>query len=395
MSKPFGFEKPLGMRDTLPPLHEAKASLRKIIMEEIKCWGYRLLETPALEYYDTVGQATAIHEQQLFKLLDQQGRTLVLRPDMTAPIARIAASTLKGEAYPLRLAYDTHVFRAQRHEGGYPAEFEQIGIECIGDGSVGADAEVIALMAKVLKQASLHEFQVAVGHIGYVNTLLMEVVGNEQQVDRLRQYLYEKNIVGFRQYAKELSLTPADRKRLFGLLALRGGRDILASAESLIHSNQGKKMIADLDLLADILEDYGVNEHMAFDFTLVSHMDYYTGIVYEGYNGKLGFPLASGGRYDELLGKFQRPAPATGFGIFFDRLIEAVGKDVEKLEPCCIIYAPERRKEALDLAQAKRGKGECVVLQERAGVSDIEAFTARFAETIYRLDGDKKEAADE
>lgn len=395
MSKPFGFEKPLGMRDTLPSLQDAKAYLREIIMNEIKCWGYRLLETPALEYYDTVGQATAIHEQQLFKLLDQQGKTLVLRPDMTAPIARIAASTLKGEAYPLRLAYDTHVFRAQRHEGGYPAEFEQIGIECIGDGSVGADAEVIALMAKVLKQASLHEFQVAVGHIGYVNTLLMEIVGDQQQVHQLRRYLYEKNIVGFRQYAKGLSLPSADHNRLLGLLALRGSRDILASAEALIHSEQGKKMIKDLAVLADILEDYGVNEHMSFDFTLVSHMDYYTGIVYEGYNGKLGFPLASGGRYDELLGKFQRPSPATGFGIFFDRLIEAAGQDMEEPKSCCIIYTPERRKDALNLVQAKRGKGECVVLQERAGISDIEAFTTRFSETIYCLSDNSKEAADE
>src|SRR5699024_5727919 len=116
MYKPFGFEKPLGMRDTLPSLYKTKEQLRMNALAEIKSYGYRLLETATLEYYDTVRAATAIPEQQLFKLLDNQGRSLVLRPDMTAPIARIAASTLNNEAYQLRLAYDANVFRAQRHE---------------------------------------------------------------------------------------------------------------------------------------------------------------------------------------------------------------------------------------------------------------------------------------
>ena len=103
------------------------------ISEEMKRWGYQFIETPALEYYDTVGAASAILDQQLFKLLDQQGHTLVLRPDMTSPIARVAASKLLKEELPLRLAYSANVYRAQQREGGRPAEFEQIGVECIGD----------------------------------------------------------------------------------------------------------------------------------------------------------------------------------------------------------------------------------------------------------------------
>lgn len=392
MVRPFGFEKPLGMRDHLPSQVDVKAYLRKQIMDEIQTWGYRRLETPVLEYYDTVGQATAIDEGQLFKLLDQEGKTLVLRPDMTAPIARIAASSLQKAAFPLRLAYDTNVFRAQRYEGGHPAEFEQIGIELLGDGSAGADAEVIALMTKVLKQASFGAPQVAVGHIGYINILLEEVVGREQDVDRLRRYLYEKNLVGFKQYVKGLSLSAADSDRLLGLLTLRGGRQILDDAEALIDSKQGKQTLADLTMLADVLEDYDVAQHVMFDFTLVSHMDYYTGIVYEGYNENLGFPLASGGRYDELLGQFQRPAPATGFGIFFDRLIEAEDKKVQEKASCCIIYTPDWRKEAFSLAQQKRDEGVPTVLQEKSGITDIETFKTRFSEVLYRLDGDREEA---
>ena len=112
MSRLFMFEKPLGMRDTLPELYETKHSVRTTISEVMKKWGYQFIETPTLDDYETVGSASAILDQQLFKLLDQQGHTLVLRPDMTAPIVRVAASKLLKEELPLRLGYSANVFRA-------------------------------------------------------------------------------------------------------------------------------------------------------------------------------------------------------------------------------------------------------------------------------------------
>lgn len=382
MSKPFGFEKPLGMRDTLPSLYEKKAHLRQRMMKDLRLWGYRFVETPALEYYDTVGTATAIEEGQLFKLLDREGKTLVLRPDMTAPIARIAASSLNNDAYPLRLAYDASVFRAQRQEGGHPAEFEQVGVELIGDGSASADAEVIALMILMLKQAGLRQFQAAVGHIGCVNRLFRETVENEEQADELRRFLYEKNFVGFRRYVASLNLSASERERLLALLDLRGGTETIRKAASLFKGSAGKDMLDDVTLLVHILDEYGVSEHIKIDFTLVSHMDYYTGIVFEGYNGEVGFPIASGGRYDELLGRFRRPAPATGFGVFFDRLIEAVDTDGERERTCCIIHTAEQRMPALQLARKKRAAGEAVVLQDASHVTDMAAFTASFDDVV-------------
>lgn len=216
MSKLFMFEKPLGMRDTLPELFELKRKLRNAIGLEVTRWGYEQIATPTLEFYETVGQSSAILDQQLFKLLDQEGNTLVLRPDMTAPIARIAASTLRSGQRPLRLTYDAPVFRAQQREGGRPAEFEQIGCELIGDGSSSADAEIIALMAASMKEAGLSGYQVAIGHIGFVNALLSEVLGNEERTAVFRRYLYEKNYVGFRKAVNDLPLSGIDKQRLTG-----------------------------------------------------------------------------------------------------------------------------------------------------------------------------------
>lgn len=385
MSKPFMFEKPIGMRDTLPALYETKKMISDTMMEEIQKWGYRPISTPTLEYYDTVGKQSAILDKQLFKLLDQQGNTLVLRPDMTAPIARVVASSLKNEMYPLRLAYVANLFRAQQKEGGRPAEFEQIGVELVGDGTPSADAEVIALMIAALKKAGLKNFKIAVGHIGYVNGLLLEIVGNEERANVLRRYLYEKNYVGFRQHVKSLPLSSIDQNRLFELLKLRGGMEKISAAKALVQSEAGKEALYDLEKICEVLQCYEVMDHIKIDLTLVMHMSYYTGAVFEVYGNNLGMPLGSGGRYDELLEKFSRPAQATGFGIRLDLLVEALGATETSQEQTCIIFSNERRKEAIELAKEKRAKGEHVVLQDLAGIEDVDLMSRQFTHVIYYI----------
>ena len=385
------FEKPLGMRDTLPELYEAKKKVRTELTKEIHSWGYQSIETPTLEYYETVGEASAILDQQLFKLLDQQGHTLVLRPDMTAPIARVAASRLQNEGYPLRLSYDAHVFRAQQHEGGRPAEFEQVGIELIGDSTTSADAEVISLMVSALKRTGLENFKVAIGHVGFVNALFVEVLGNEQRADELRRYLYEKNYVGYREHVKSLPLSTIDQEQLLNLLKLRGDHTKITEARELINSTKAKEAIEELGQLWNALESYGVTDYIKIDLNLVSHMSYYTGILFEGYAENLGFLLCNGGRYDELLAKFDRPVPATGFGIRLDRLVEAIGEAHDKENIELIIFSQEHRKEAIQLAQEKRNQGVQVVLQDIAGVEDVDKLTERYTEVFYCMGKSGKE----
>ncbi len=389
MSKPFMFEKPLGMRDTLPLLYEAKQRVRRAIADEIANWGYQHVDTPTLEYYETVGNASAILDQQLFKLLDQQGHSVVLRPDMTAPIARVAASRLRSASLPLRLAYDANVFRAQQREGGRPAEFEQIGVELIGDPTLSADAEVIALMTAVLEKAGLSDFTIAVGHIGYVNALFVEVLGNEERAEGLRRYLYEKNYVGYREHIRTLGLSSIDENRLLKLLELRGTPEKIEEAAELVRSEEGKQAAESLKKLWDILESQGVTRYARLDLNLVSHMSYYTGITFEGYTDKIGSPLCNGGRYDQLMEKFDRPAKATGFGIRMDRLLEAAGAAEEAPEVHCILFSDEQRKQALEEAAQKRSEGVRVILQDIHGVEDVDRFTSRYDSVAYMLGNGK------
>jgi ATP phosphoribosyltransferase regulatory subunit len=386
MSRLFMFEKPLGMRDTLPELYEKKHRVRTLMEDTIKLWGCQFIETPTLEYYETVGTASAIQDAQLFRLLDKEGHTLVLRPDMTAPIARVAASKLLQDDMPLRLAYSANVFRAQQREGGRPAEFEQIGVECLNDETVSCDGEVISLLISSLKKAGLAEFQVSIGHIGFAQELFLQILGTDERANSLRRFLYEKNYVGYREHVNSLSLSSIDKQRLLQFLDLRGGVEIIGTALDLIENEKGKQAILQLKELWDCLNDYNVQEQVKFDLTIVSHMSYYSGILFEVYAGNVGFPIGNGGRYS-LIEKFGKNASATGFAVHLDRLLEALGSyDIENTATC-IFFSQERRKEAFRLAEKMHEQGMRTVLQDINGVKNLDAYTKKFADTTYLLGG--------
>ena len=192
MSSIRKFEKPLGMRDTFPKIFEKQENIRRTGREFLQLRGYDFLKTPTLEYYDTVGRASAIVESSLFKLVDTQGNTLVMRPDMTTPIARVASSKLLKEKIPLRLAYFANVFRSQELEGGRPAEFDQMGIEIIGDASVYADAEVVLTAIDLLKELGVEDFKLTIGNAGILDAILRKNVRTEEQFQQLHQLLVQK-----------------------------------------------------------------------------------------------------------------------------------------------------------------------------------------------------------
>lgn len=383
MSQLFMFEKPLGMRDTLPALFEAKEKVRTKMETEMKQWGYQFIETPTLEYYETVGVASAIQDQRLFKLLDQQGHTLVLRPDMTAPIARVAASKLLKDDLPLRLAYAANVFRAQQREGGRPAEFEQIGVEYIDDQTISADGEVIALMISALREAGLIDFKISIGHIEFVQELFLQIVGTEERANALIKFLYEKNYVGFREQVNGLALSSIDKQRLFEFVELQGGVEVIDKALKIIENEHGKEAIVQLKQLWETIADYGVEDYVKFDLSLVSHMSYYSGILFEVYASRVGFPIGNGGRYDKLLAKFGKSVSATGFAVRVDRLLEALGPIEYLTTTHCILFSSERRKEAYQTAKELRSHGIQVVLQDINGVKNIDAWTSYFAEVTF------------
>jgi len=395
VSKPKGFEKPTGVRDYLP---YAVKKLRKIERNVLECmdrWGYQQIMTPTMEYYDTVGVASSTSDQKLFKLLNNRGTTLVLRSDMTAPIARVVSSLLKEESLPIRLSYHANVFRTIEEEAGREAEFFQTGVELVGDDSAEADAEVVALAIESLKSAGVSSFKIAMGHVGFLHGLFEEIVpGRDDDQESLKEGLLRRDYVGFRNTIRQLDLTEAQSSVLDGIVRLRGGKEICEQALKLSSNPQARASIDHLCKVWEVLEAYGVSEHVLIDLTMIGDFSYYTGMTFEGYASELGFPVCNGGRYDNLLQQFGRAIPATGFALKTNRILDGVHgiQDTEE-KRVLIQYDTDRRQEGLAEAARLRSEGYIVVTElvrggksvsseqnvnnELTGYSDVINYTAK------------------
>ncbi|WP_178018873.1 ATP phosphoribosyltransferase regulatory subunit [uncultured Paenibacillus sp.] len=373
MSKPKGFEKPAGVRDYLPFAVDKLRAIERRVLDCMAGWGYRQIMTPTMEYYDTVGVASSTSDQKLFKLLNNRGTTMVLRSDMTAPIARVVASLLKEEPLPLRLSYHANVFRAIEEEAGREAEFFQTGVELVGDDSPDADAEVIALAVASLQAAGVKSFKIAVGHVGFLNGLLEDAVpGREDIQEALKAGLLHRDFVGYRETLAELSLSAEQQGELEGILRLRGGKEICGQALELSGNPLAQTSIRHLCQVWEALEDFGVAEHVMIDLTMIGDFSYYTGMTFEGYAAELGFPVCSGGRYDNLLQQFGRPAPATGFSLKTNRILDGVGGlEAEPELPVVLQYDASNRQRTFAEAERLRGEGRSVLMRRAEGPEDL------------------------
>ncbi|WP_096551892.1 ATP phosphoribosyltransferase regulatory subunit [Ureibacillus thermosphaericus] len=387
MSSIKKFEKPLGMRDTFPPIYEKIERTRQIGRQFLRSRGFDFIETPTLEYYDTVGKASAISDASLFKLVDSQGNTLVLRPDMTTPITRVATSKLLKEKIPLRLAYSANVFRAQQMEGGRPAEFGQMGIEIIGDKSVYADAEVLIIVIELMKEFGIESFKLTIGHAGVLHDILNDYTDHDYQRETLQRLLVERNYVGFEEAVHEFDLPVTKANALLEFINEATNLAAIEDMEKYVRKNDGVEYMKQL---AKLIEACSLSQYVSFDFTLSSHMNYYTGMLFEIFASGSGFPLGNGGRYDGLLNLFGSDVGATGFGIRIDRLLEALPKEEMVEETVCILFEDEEFNRALELANTLRQQGARVTVQAKEGLINKDAFTKLFSRVVELSQGEEQ-----
>lgn len=373
------FEKPLGMRDTLPAIFEKKESIRQLGREFFTLRGFDFIKTPTLEYYDTVGRSSSILESNLFKLVDSQGNTLVLRPDMTTPIARIASAKLLKEKVPQRLAYFSNVFRAQELEGGRPAEFEQLGIEIIGDDSVYADTEAILTTIEFMKRLGIEDFKITIGHAGILDAIIRKNVDTDEQFEALHQLLVDRNYVGFEETLEGFNLTLEQETTL---------RSFLEETTELTSIRQISKYLYDkeayiyMEQLASVLEIANAIDYIAFDFTLASHMNYYTGMMFEVFAANSSYPVGSGGRYNGLLAEFGCAMSAVGFALSVDNLLEAMPNTTSENEDVLVLYVSTQLAQALEQTEKLRQGGKRTTMQAIEGINDLAQYEKQFSKVL-------------
>nr|WP_290665285.1 ATP phosphoribosyltransferase regulatory subunit [Ardenticatena sp.] len=326
---------PPGVRDIFGDEAARLTILHRRAEETFWRWGYAPVVLPTFEYYDVL--ARGFDEQtsgKMHRFIDAQGNLLALRPDLTIPAARLVASRLTHEAPPVRLAYVAPLFRYVEPRAGQQREFREIwqaGVECVGVNNADADAEIIALHVETLRAMGLPRFQLNLGHMGFVHGVFEALETSPPNVAAIRRAIDRKNRHVLAEELDRAGVHGPARAALEALPTLWGQADVLSRAATLAPTPRARSAIERLQHLVERLEAYGVRDSVTIDLGEVRGMHYYTGITFETFAPHSGYPIAGGGRYDNLLALYGYDAPAVGFAIFTQRVLDVL--DAEGAPP--------------------------------------------------------------
>lgn len=317
---------PKGVSDVLWEEAELKFHIETVARDIFRKNGYKMVQTPTFEYFDVYHTATPNHAESMFKFFDVDGRMLALRPDFTTSVARLAATKSVGEAVPLRLCYSGNAFQNEEaFSQARQREFSQVGIELIGENSAEADAEVIRIAIETLSAAGMTEFQIDIGQVGYFLGLAQQAALSSEETDALRQMINDKDFVSIENFLDGFSMPEPLRQIFMELPNQFGTISVIADAlKNQDISEESKAALLNLKQVYDILKEQGLEQYISIDLGMVPHLDYYTGLIFKGVTYGVGFPICSGGRYDNLMEKFGRKMPATGVAIGVERLMTAL-----------------------------------------------------------------------
>ncbi len=362
---------PEGVKDIYGEEYAKKLEVERRLHENIRLYGYEEIQTPAFEFFDVFSKEIGTTpSRELYKFFDKDNNTLVLRPDFTPSIARCAAKYFGEDNIPLRFSYLGNTFTNTSDLQGKLKESTQMGAELIGDDSVEADGEIISLVIKSLLHAGLKRFQVTIGEVEYFKGLCGEAGLDEETELDLRACISGKNYFAAQELLQERAVAEPYHSRLLKVADMFGDMCSLQEAGAMVNNLRSLGAIKRLEKLYQVLQAYGVSEYISFDLGMLSKYKYYTGVIFKAYTYGVGDAVVKGGRYDGLLRQFGKEAPAVGFCMVIDSILEALSRQKVKLplpEPVQIVsYSPDNFSEKLAEAQQLRAEGKATILRKAA-----------------------------
>jgi ATP phosphoribosyltransferase regulatory subunit len=313
---------PAGMRDLLPEEATTRRGLARKVLDRFALYGYAVVTPPVFEFADVLERGLGtLHPEHLLRFVEpESGQVAALRPDMTPQIARMIATRLHGRPPPFRLGYEGTVLRRLSGRARKHRQIPQVGVELAGIAGPEGDLELLALVADALQAAGLERFILDLGDAGVVRALLAALAPDEQA--RLSDALARKDEA---EIAEACAATRAPHvETLLALPSLHGGRSVVAEGARRLSKTPAAKAATRLLSLFDAAVARGLGPHLVADLGEVRGFAYYTGTIFHAYADGTGDAVGSGGRYDELLARFDWPMPAAGFALDLDRLTEAL-----------------------------------------------------------------------
>lgn len=292
-----------------------------------KKYGYKQVQTPVFEYYDLFNEIEGtLDKDQMIKLIDTDGKILVLRPDATIPIARMVAMNYLDSDPVQKFSYVTSIFRMNDDSQNVQSrEFTQAGVELFGKAGVDADVEIISLSIQALEEAGIEDFTIDLGQANFYKKLIEQIDINEEEDDFIQKRIEDKNFAELKTFVEHLAIDEELKKALRTIPTLYGKpNEVLERAFKIAINDEMTNEIMHLQQVYEKLVELGYERYLSLDLGLINHLNYYTSIVFQGFVNGYGSPVLLGGRYDQLTKQFGYDSKAIGFAIYADRLIEAL-----------------------------------------------------------------------
>ena len=336
---------PVGMATILPEAARHVRHLETELLAYFDRFGYDEIILPTFEYLDVLapGLEPTLSENS-YKIVDRtSGRILLLRPDVTAQIARTVAMGMVGAHFPLRLSYRATVFRYEPEHAGRDREIFQVGAELIGADDPSADTEIIMLLIECLRQIGLRSFKISLGHVGFFKGLLIRAGLSTEGRKRAEHAAARKDIPRLREILLKERVAKRSAHGILEALELCGQADVLSKGRAL--AKDERPLVKALERLTNVYQQLcatGFQEDVLLDLGEFRGFDYYDGIVFDVFTDGIGVELGGGGRYDHLIGRFGRNLPSTGFALSVDRLFRGLNfSDTKKsVRPEVLVVAP-------------------------------------------------------
>jgi ATP phosphoribosyltransferase regulatory subunit len=322
---------PSGARDVLPVEAAELRSVENALRTTFARYGYREIRTPVVEFAHQLELAESGGLERAYRLFDEAGRVLVLRPDMTIPVARLIATRLMDHPGPVRVSYTGPSFRVPQPGKPVASEHRQAGAELVGEDGPEADAESVLLLWESLRAAGLSGVRIGIGDVSLTDAVLDALAVPAIARERLARAAEDRDLVAWRAEAEGQALGPDQRELLAELPALRGHAEVLGRISHVIPA--AAAACARMSRLLDLLDQEGLRDAVLVDLGILRDWQYYSGLVIEAYAAGAALPVAQGGRYDGLAERFGTPRAAVGFTIELEFLHRALSGTTRSPQP--------------------------------------------------------------